>query len=153
FDKTSRAYNMPEIYKMSAKVDAKRIEDTLRNLVKQHESLRTNFITVDNEIVQKIGDWDAFQIEYKEGKEAEVDKIVKEFVRPFDLSKEYPFRVGLIQLQEGGHILMTDKHHIISDGLSQEILLQDFWTLYQGETLQPLQLQYKDYAVWQENMD
>ncbi len=153
FDKTSHAYNMPGIYRINAEVDVEHIENIFRSLVKQHESLRTNFITIDDEIVQKVGGWDTFEIEYSHAKEAQVREIIKEFVRPFDLSKEHPFRVGLIQLQEGGYILMTDKHHIISDGLSQEVLLKDFWTLYQGNTLEPLQLQYKDYAVWQENMD
>src|SRR5690606_33590548 len=61
----------------------------------------------------------------------------------------YPFRVALISIKEGGFILMTDKHHIISDGISQDVLLKDFWKLYKGENLPVLRLQYKDYAVWQ----
>ncbi|WP_340203703.1 amino acid adenylation domain-containing protein [Ascidiimonas sp. W6] len=153
FDKTSLAYNMPGIYRMKASVDVKRIEKIFRELIKRHESLRTNFRIINNEIVQKIGDWEIFQIAHTTAEEAQIPDIVKDFVRPFDLSKDYLLRVGLITIKEGGYILMTDKHHIVSDGLSREVLLKDFWTLYQGDTLEPLQLQYKDYAVWQENID
>ncbi|MEE4001910.1 amino acid adenylation domain-containing protein, partial [Tenacibaculum sp. FZY0031] len=72
------------------------------------------------------------------------------FVRPFDLNKEYPFRVGIVRDIEGGHLLLIDMHHIISDGVSHSILLEEFARLYEGEALPEVSLHYKDYAEWQQ---
>ena len=98
------------------------------------------------------------------------DTIIKNFIRPFNLDKAPLLRVGLIhiplsdpargyhgdsdpdpqQLSSGNqHILMVDMHHIISDGVSQEILVKDFLSLYAGQELLPLKLQYKDFSEWQ----
>src|SRR5699024_5453446 len=71
------------------------------------------------------------------------------FIQPFDLSKAPLVRVGLIDVMENKHLLVFDMHHIISDGISMQILMEECIKLYQGEALAPLHIQYKDYAVWQ----
>ncbi|MBY0025428.1 condensation domain-containing protein, partial [Paenibacillus polymyxa] len=48
-------------------------------------------------------------------------------------------------------ILMFDTHHIVSDGVSIDVLIEEFVRLYSGEQLEPLRIQYKDYAVWQQS--
>ncbi len=75
------------------------------------------------------------------------------FMRPFDLTQAPLFRAGLIKLNDTGdsHILMVDMHHIISDGVSMVIFVREFMALYSGETPEPLKLQYKDFAAWQNN--
>ncbi|UCH94750.1 MAG: hypothetical protein JSV88_31440, partial [Candidatus Aminicenantes bacterium] len=73
---------------------------------------------------------------------------IKDFIRPFDLFQPPLLRVGLIKMEQNRHILMVDIHHIISDGLSQGILVQEFMKLYCGEELPPLRIQYKDYCQW-----
>ncbi|MGV6939169.1 condensation domain-containing protein, partial [Paenibacillus sp. CMM36] len=66
-------------------------------------------------------------------------------------------RVGLVDLgvqgveQESQHLLMLDMHHIVSDGVSMEVLTDEFVRLYGGEELSPLRIQYKDYAVWHQS--
>jgi surfactin family lipopeptide synthetase A len=86
---------------------------------------------------------------------------IKNFIRPFDLSQAPLLRVGLMPLhtppsghpsQEGKepkHILMIDMHHIVSDGISHQILAKDFTDLYENRALPRLYLQYKDYSEWQ----
>jgi hypothetical protein len=69
-------------------------------------------------------------------------------MRPFDLNRAPLMRVGFIKIAENRHILMVDIHHIISDGLSHQILEKEFNALYAGEELPPLKLQYKDFAKW-----
>lgn len=61
-------------------------------------------------------------------------------------------RVGVMKLAEEEFVLMLDMHHIISDGLSQDILVNDFMQLYDGRTLEPLALQYKDFSEWQNDI-
>jgi tyrocidine synthetase-3 len=84
--------------------------------------------------------------------------LISSFIRPFDLSKAPLLRVGLLDSAGGGtgtenrhgHIfLMIDMHHIISDGVSMDILARDFTALYGNEVLPPLQIQYKDFSQWQ----
>jgi len=71
------------------------------------------------------------------------------FIKPFDLSRAPLLRVGLIELSPERHILMVDINHIISDGTSIGILINEFMALYREEALPSLSLQYKDYSQWQ----
>ncbi|MCK4765347.1 MAG: amino acid adenylation domain-containing protein [Candidatus Aminicenantes bacterium] len=78
-----------------------------------------------------------------------IHNSVLKFIRPFDLSCAPLLRVGLIEVGETEHILMLDMHHIISDGVSIAVFSREFMTLYAGQELPLLGIQYKDYALWQ----
>ena len=151
FDKESLNYNIPAVYNISGSLDTALLNEIFKKITDRHEILRTNFMMNDGEVVQKIIPSDSFEVSYFSCSKSESEDVIKEFVRPFDLSTGYPFRVGLITIKEGEHILVLDQHHIVSDGLSREILINDFWSLYKGMDLPPLRLQYKDYAVWQQD--
>ncbi|MFC2146408.1 condensation domain-containing protein, partial [Acidobacteriota bacterium] len=128
---------------------------------------RTSFEAIGGEPVQKIHDYKEveFKIEYYDINNREEKKpqsIIKTFIRPFDLSRAPLLRVGLIHTprplrgnpsQEGSfkdkYIMMFDMHHIITDGISQQVLTSEFVLLYTGRALSPLKLQYKDYSEWQ----
>ncbi|WOH97327.1 condensation domain-containing protein [Bacillus amyloliquefaciens] len=71
------------------------------------------------------------------------------FVRPFCLEEVPLFRAALVKESDERHLLLTDMHHIISDGVSVNTLIKEFGELYAGRSLAPMRLQYKDYAVWQ----
>jgi len=75
--------------------------------------------------------------------------IIKNFVRPFKLSAAPLLRLGLIDLPEHRQILMVDMHHIITDGTSQGILMDELTAVYSSKNhLSPLRLDYSDYAQW-----
>jgi bacitracin synthase 3 len=82
----------------------------------------------------------------------ELEKIMEHFVRPFDLTRAPLLRVGFAWLEEN-YILLVDMHHIISDGTSHAVLIEEFNRLYNGDDLPELRLQYKDYSEWQNNRD
>jgi amino acid adenylation domain-containing protein len=151
----SISYNMPGTVHTGIDFDISRLEDVCRTLIRRHESLRTSFAMTDEGPVQKILDRVDFDIEYYDNisaegpaKEEAVDAIDSLFVRPFDLGKAPLLRVGLI-VNPGNNILLVDMHHIISDGISLQILEEEFYKLYEGETLPELRLQYKDFSQWQ----
>ena len=73
---------------------------------------------------------------------------MNDFIRPFDLGKAPLLRVGLVSESESVHYLLIDMHHIISDGTSVGILIDELSILYRGDELDELPIQYKDYAVW-----
>ncbi|MFN0226054.1 non-ribosomal peptide synthase/polyketide synthase, partial [Paenibacillus sp. KR2-11] len=144
-------YNMPGTMVVHGTLDRARFEEAFRGVIARHETLRTSFMLVDGEPVQQILPQVEFAVEYLECGEEEAAAAVEAFVRTFDLAKPPLLRVGLIRLAEERHILMFDMHHIVSDGVSTELLLEEFVALYSGEELPALRIQYKDYAVWQQS--
>jgi amino acid adenylation domain-containing protein len=78
--------------------------------------------------------------------------LISSFTRPFDLSRAPLLRVGLIKKAEDRHILMVDVHHMTADGTSIGLLMKEFMTLYEGNQLPPLTLQYKDFSEWQNSL-
>ncbi|MDW3194572.1 MAG: amino acid adenylation domain-containing protein [Cytophagales bacterium] len=159
FEPHALTYNMPQIVRLDGELDKDRLEYAFRKLVDRHESLRTSFKLIDDEPVQEIKEQVDFQLEYYQSNEEEVQQVINKFIRPFDLAKAPLIRVGLIteikSSEQGStaHILMVDMNHIVIDGVSQGILINDFMSLYYNEELPPLHLQYKDYAVWQQRAE
>ncbi|MFI2982889.1 amino acid adenylation domain-containing protein [Bacillus velezensis] len=135
-------YNMPAVLELTGPLDRGRLEETFRQLVERHESLRTSFETgPDGEPVQRIHDSVPFQLDEAGSADA--------FVRSFCLEEAPLFRAALVKESDERHLLLTDMHHIISDGVSVNTLIKEFGELYAGRSLAPMRLQYKDYAVWQ----
>nr|WP_314464361.1 non-ribosomal peptide synthase/polyketide synthase [uncultured Clostridium sp.] len=152
FAKEDIHYNIPSIMIAEGDLQKDKVEEVMNELVKRHEILRTSFHIVEDEVVQRIHDDIKFAVEYEEmygAGEAEIEKQVKAFVRPFDLSKAPLIRIGLIKTEERKSVFMIDMHHIISDGTSLTIFTSEFIKLYYGESLSELKLQYKDYASWE----
>ena len=84
----------------------------------------------------------------REHSATDIADIAKLFIQPFELERAPLFRVELAVIS-GKQYLMIDMHHIISDGVSMSLLLKEFTKLYNGESLEPLRIQYKDFAQWQ----
>uniref|UniRef100_A0AAE9IE59 Amino acid adenylation domain-containing protein n=1 Tax=Paenibacillus polymyxa TaxID=1406 RepID=A0AAE9IE59_PAEPO len=154
-DTQSTAYNMPLMLDISGELDVERLRRVLMELLKRHESLRTSFHMVEDQLVQQIHEHVSWDWTQSEATEAELSRIRQAFIQPFELESAPLFRAELVRLDTDGdkktnrHLLMLDTHHIISDGVSTGILLQDLTCLYEGAELPPLRIQYKDYAVWQ----
>jgi tyrocidine synthetase-3 len=148
-DLNSTAYNVPVVVVLEGELDGKKLEETFKILSNRHESLRTSFIIVEDTPMQKIHREIAFEIQYYDA--SQVDGIIKRFIKPFDFLKAPLMRVGLIKINPMRHLLMVDLHHIITDGISQNILLNDFLFLYNDIQLPLLRLQYNDYSEWQQN--
>ncbi|SFJ93142.1 amino acid adenylation domain-containing protein, partial [Paenibacillus sp. UNC496MF] len=145
-----QSYNMPVVMRIEGELDRERLEHALNRLIERHESLRTSFELVEGEAMQLIHPSVPFAISEKRATEAEADALVAAFIRPFDLSQAPLLRVALIELGEERHMLLLDMPHIVSDGVSMEILVNEFTKLFAGEKLPELRIQYKDYAVWQQ---
>ncbi len=137
-------YNMPMTVPLGSKADPRRLQNVFRRLVDRHESFRTSFHMVEGEPLQKV--WPNAEVPFQvENLHPAGPGAGLSFVRPFDLSRAPLLRVGLVE-DKGGHTLLVDMHHIISDGTSQQVLTQEFLTLYSGGQLPAPEWQYKDYA-------
>ncbi|MCY8000847.1 non-ribosomal peptide synthetase [Bacillus haynesii] len=137
------SYNIPAVLELTGELDRLRVEAVFRELIRRHEPLRTSFEAgEDGEPVQRIHEKVPFEFLSESSSES--------FIRPFDLGKAPLFRAGIVTIEKGRYLLLVDMHHIISDGVSIQLLMREFSELYKGHELAPLRIQYKDYAAWQE---
>ena len=157
-DDTGTAYNMPVVVRLNGNADLEKIKKVFVKLIRRHEILRTCFIIVDGEIVQKIISAedinpDISYMNLKNADEFSKKEKLAGFVHPFDLSQAPLVRLALAEIGENENFLLFDVHHIISDGVTMANMISEFNALYNGEELEPLKLQYKDYSEWMKTRD
>ncbi|QHH20288.1 plipastatin non-ribosomal peptide synthetase PpsC [Bacillus subtilis] len=144
-------YNMPAVLELEGKLNPERMDRAFKELIKRHESLRTSFEQdAGGDPVQRIHDEVPFTLQTTVLGERTEQEAAAAFIKPFDLSQAPLFRAQIVKVSDGRHLLLVDMHHIISDGVSVNILIREFGELYNNRKLPALRIQYKDYAVWQE---
>ncbi|MBA4496585.1 condensation domain-containing protein, partial [Paenactinomyces guangxiensis] len=151
FENVGSGYNIPVVLEVEGPLDVERLRNVFASLVQRHEIFRTSFHFNNGELVQKIHPQVPLEIIQITVDQKDVKKRIESLIRPFDLSQAPLLRVGLIHVEEERHLLLMDMHHIVSDGVSTGLLYQEIASLYQGKSLLPLKIQYKDYAVWQQS--
>ncbi|WP_444626224.1 amino acid adenylation domain-containing protein [Flavobacterium columnare] len=153
------AYHIPMIFEIEGDFSFDKLQNSLQVLLQRHESLRTKF-SIDSQgnpvqVIQHYTD-DLLNLIIKDSqKPEEIQKSIEELINtPFDLSKDVLFKANVFKESDDKHILLIIMHHIISDGWSLEVFAKDFFAIYNQENLNnlnELSIQYKDYAVWQQN--
>ncbi|NRS11098.1 condensation domain-containing protein, partial [Bacillus velezensis] len=102
-----------------------------------------SFVMTEEGAYQVIADEVFYQVEYEET-DSYSDADMEQFVRPFDIGKAPLMRFKVVkERNRNNYILLFDMHHIISDHQTLNLLIEDFSRLYNGEELQPLEIQYK----------
>ncbi len=162
-NKQQSAYNLYSAFRFIGELNRVAFEKALTELVRRHESLRTNFILERGEPRQKINDTtvNPFVLSYldlSEDSEAEhktEELALQEASTVFDLESDLLIRAKLIRVAGTEYVFLCTLHHIVSDGWSIGIIIKEVLTLYQAfdqgqiYPLAPLRIQYKDYAAWQ----
>jgi len=147
-DKDGTAYNMPIQLTLSESLDLEKVSQAFELLIARYESLRTVFRMEDLEPRQIILDNVPFSMNHVVSVLSELDGVFKSFIAPFDLEAGPLFRVSYVSVEDGSDLLLIDMHHIITDGVSQQLLEQEFWQLYNGLELSDVAYQYRDYSEW-----
>jgi amino acid adenylation domain-containing protein len=156
-------YNVPDTHHFKGHFQLEALEQSLNELVRRHESLRTTFELIDGEPMQVIGEPQALTLNVIdlshlpwEEREARAHRMTNEEAqKPFDLSRGPLFRAQLVRLADDEHLLLVTIHHIISDGWSLGVMGRELSALYDayrnGESspLPELAIQYADFALWQ----
>ncbi|CAJ5875401.1 D-alanine--poly(phosphoribitol) ligase, subunit 1 [Burkholderia pseudomallei] len=157
----SEAYHMSGAVRLDGPLNREVLQRALNRIVMRHEALRTCFAREEGEPIQVIQPHADLTVSYHDLREAEQsEQRAKDLSQahasaPFDLSRDLPVRVLLLQLADEAHVVQVVMHHIASDGWSVGVFLQELSALYgsfiaeQGDPLAPLPLQYADYAAWQ----
>jgi amino acid adenylation domain-containing protein len=161
-ERAGAAYAIPGGVRLKGSLDVAALQAAMNRIVERHESLRTCFGSVDGAPVQLIAPPEVglpltqVDLSGHSDAEAEAERLAAEEARaPFDLAHGPLIRGRLVRLADDEHVLLVTMHHIVSDGWSMGVLVNEFSTLYaafaQGlpDPLPPLPIQYADYAVWQ----
>ncbi len=158
-DPHSTAYTMPAVLRLSGALDIAALENSFSALIARHETLRTTFRQDGEQAVQIIHPPRALTLTVEQvSGEQRLEAIVQQDVqRPFDLEQGPLLRVRLLNPGRDEHVLVLTQHHIVSDGWSMPIMVDELVRLYEGFSqgrdvqLAELSMQYADYALWQRN--
>ncbi|MFT7036427.1 MAG: amino acid adenylation domain-containing protein, partial [Cyclobacteriaceae bacterium] len=160
YENAKSAYNLPLIYKVSTNLD--KIEYAVKALIDKHEVLRTNFLELDGSLRQRVIKVDFNKlIKVKDLKTLTnegysiTQYLHKETNYQFNLDSEPLIKVCIIEMESFSYILSIVLHHIISDGWSSEVItneLSQYLSLNDNSNDNSLQLQYKDYTIWQNQL-
>lgn len=162
-DPSNPGFNMPVAIRLIGRLDTAALTQSLGEIVRRHEALRTTFVALDGFPVQVIAPaWPvSLPVTDLRGfpeaeREAQARRLAaEEMRRPFDLTRGPLFRASLLQLGDQDHVLLLSTHHIASDGWSQIVLMREVSALYQAfadgrpSPLPELPMQYADFAQWQ----
>ncbi|MGE5402079.1 MAG: amino acid adenylation domain-containing protein, partial [Ignavibacteriales bacterium] len=157
------SFNIPSAVQLKGDLNISALQASLTEIVRRHESLRTEFRSANGKPLQFIRDAEPAEIEvidlsffdnsmaFVELQKAMNDEIAK----PFDLSHGPLYRIKLFKTGISDYIFMITMHHIISDGWSMVILIRELVELYKSFVnnedphLPDLEIQYTDFSEWQ----
>ena len=166
-DPDSTAYNEILTVQISGLLNVMALKQSLECLVEQHEILRTSFTLLASQdtaepkqIISPSATLALPLIDLEKAtlveQQAQSAQIVKQIARqPFDLTKNPLMRTTLIKWSDSKHLLVLSMHHMITDGWSMGIFLRQIGTFYEAcsqhgrPSIEPLPIQYADFAVWQ----
>ena len=157
------AYNIASGVRLLGHLNPSALERSLQEIIRRHEVLRTTFSTVDGVPAQLIAPHFELHLEVTDLQgfpDAERKQHAEQLARqeaelPFDLSRGPLVRARLLSMADNEHVLLLTMHHIISDGWSMGVLVEEMAQLYEGYSrgeesrLPELAIQYADYAAWQ----
>ena len=163
FNPGGTIYNLTSAFLLRGKLDVKALEQSLNEVVRRHETLRTTFRAGRKSPTQVVNPFMPFALpltdlsglpERERGVEME-RQAEAQSRHVFDLARGPLLLAGLFRLSEDEHLALLTMHHIISDGWSAGVLLDEVRALYeafaagQPSPLAELPIQYADFALWQ----
>lgn len=164
FEGGNTAHNLQGKYLFNGEINHNSLNCAFKALIERHESLRTVFRMNDAGDVyqfilssdEKKWNIDFHDVRFSTNKDEKLEHIIQAAaILPFDLSAGPLIKTSLVQTEDHRYVFIYNIHHIISDGWSMGIILNELLLLYDvyhngtQNTLLPLRIQYKDYAAWQ----
>ena len=160
-DEDSSAYNMVQTYRLRGELDTPALEWAFGQVIERHETLRTTIRSVAGQPVQEIGKSSGFDLPVidvageSDPQAASAHAVDRAAQHTFDLAAGPLYDFTLVRVADDEHVLVLNLHHTIGDRVSFGVLHEELAALYEARKndrpspLEPLQLHYADYAVWQ----
>ncbi|MEY9360080.1 NRPS condensation-like uncharacterized protein [Bradyrhizobium yuanmingense] len=159
-DPSSAAYNISATVRVRGQLQPRALQQAFDMLVARHSALRTVFRQEGEQAEQIVHDPQPAVLRHvilagddREGQARELAR--QEASLPFDLEAGPLMRAALLTLDESNHFLVVSLHHIVADGWSMGVLVDEFWKLYAASAcgeepaLPEPEIDYADYAEWQ----
>ena len=148
----STIYNTPVIAKFPKNVDIQLLVKAMETLVKTHPILQAHFGSVGAEIVQTVDPNQPVEVTQSKHTEEEIPNYKLEFVKPFNLRQGPLYRIEIVTTEE--HVyLMMDIHHLVVDGGSFDVLLEQLFELLNGQEIEPETFTYADFVAAQKEAE
>ena len=156
----SAKYNINAALKVAGDVNIKAVSQALNAVIARHDVLRTNFVQVEGKAKLEIHPHREIEVERQtvdfDSKATEqIDDFVTECGKHvFDLAQDVLIHCQLAQMTDSQHLMVFSIHHIVADGWSMGVLVDEFCHYYRvalnmtTKPLTPLTIQYQDYALW-----
>lgn len=159
----SPVYNKSVVYRVTGQLNVMALEQSLSEIVRRHEAIRTTFAALDGQPVQVISPEVSLtmllvdlQEVPTEQRSAELQRLIREeTLTPIDLAQGPLLRVHLLRLSEHEHVLLLTTHQIVFDSSSVGVFMQELAALYEAfctskpSPLPELPIQYADFAIGQ----
>ena len=142
-DKGEMSYNVPALFRFHKAVDISKIKDVWQQIIDRHEALRTRFIIDGAELFQVIDNPYEITVHTSQCDEDNLHAHVATLIKRFDLENGPLFCVNVISTEIALYMLV-DIHHIVVDGFSENIIMNEFTNLFKGKALSDLEFQNKD---------
>lgn len=143
------AYNVSGALLIDKILDVNKIDKAINRIVKEQSAFRTQFKLMNGEVYQEIIDNVEIKINCYEARLKDKTSLINNFPKPFDLSTAPLLRVAIYFLDNKKTLILLDTHHIIVDGASLNILIDNFCKLYNDDNLEKLNFEYIDYSEWE----
>ena len=148
-DETSTIYNIPLAIEINGNLNKDKLGLSLDKLIKNNRIFCTKFILENNSVFQYIDKNTEIKKDFQKSRIEEIPALFNEFIKPFNLAEPPLIRIKLIQIENKKHILFLDTHHIINDGFSHNILIQELFNLYFENPSIINELDYLDFAIFE----
>lgn len=162
-DPHSTAYHLPMAVRLEGSLDEQALQRAFATVVARHETLRTGFVDHQGAVLQQVHECvevpltrEDLSLLKGDEQQARLQALAQAQVRqPFDLARPPLLRVSLVKLADEVHSLLLTLHHIVADGWSMALLIDELVKAYDAAclgsepVLWPLSIQYRDYALWQ----
>ena len=143
---TSTLYNIPYCIQFQKDIDTTALAEAVKTLVKAHPQMTVHFGNGKEGIIQTVNQEQAVEIPMKKMSEEELAIYKQDFVKPFDLSKGPLYRFEIVTTEQQNYLLM-DVHHLVFDGGSTDIFLQQLCSIMNGETIEEEDQSYAAYVT------
>ena len=142
----STLYNIPSLVRFPKDVDVTLLAQAVKNVVKAHPQMQAHFGNSGAEIIQTVDLDQPVEVVQSQRNEAEMERFKREFVRPFNLKQGPLYRIEIVTTEQWVYLLV-DVHHLVFDGGSFDLFMNQLCDLLNGKTLEPETFTYADFVT------
>ena len=142
---TALSYNIPSYFKFNNDLDVDKLIQALRKIINTHKEINVHFENRNGEVLQVYNDYE-LNIDVSEIKTDDIDEFKNNFVKPFDLEKGPLARFNILKAKSNIYLFL-DFHHLVFDGASMSIFINDLSKLLNGNDIEDEEYSYMNYVI------